>query len=320
MLFLDGKALDGALSGWGAMRRHRVKIPHIPNRLAGAIGRAMSFRGPARTRDLLWIGAIGVATSGCMSVEPAVPLERTWSYSPYAPGSQPNPMAIDLPDPALSSATPSSQPGRQRMSTRPVLAERRFETNLELFQIAPFVIANLGNRAKPGGAGKLAALIEASKAAPAASDPSFPSQVVISTRACGQADGALRQWAEARFCKAGATRYDELRIETFARWRTTVEVPCSDCVTRYMQRLNAFTIDGLAASLRTAGYTGLGIIEGQRMAGEFRSPLVHSGFSRDGAPLIAASHRPLTDAAGRPADLAPAIFQLQLYFPANEEN
>ncbi|MDV3456357.1 hypothetical protein RZN05_05130 [Sphingomonas sp. HF-S4] len=261
----------------------------------------------------------GVAASSCMSVEPAVPLERTWSYSPNAPGSQPNPMAIDVPDP-LPTGAASSQSGGQRMSKHQVLAERRFETNLDLSQIAAIVIAHLGDRAGSGNASALAALIETSKVPPAASNPSFPSQVVISTRACGRADGPLRQWAETRFCRGVATRYDELRIETFVRWRTMTEVPCSDCVTRYMQRLNAFTIDSFAASLRAAGYDGLGVIEGQRMAGEFRSPLVHSGFSRDEAPLIAVSHRPPTDLAGRPADLTPAIFQLQLYYSANREN
>lgn len=270
-------------------------------------------------RRLFFVGVAGLAASGCMSVEPAAPSGRTWSYSPYAPGSQPNPIAIDLPDPALSGAATSSQSGGQRMPTHPVIDERRFETDLELFQIAPLVIEHLGDGAVPGGAGRLAALIQAATIAPAASDPSFPSQVIVSTRACGRADGGLRQWAEARFCKPGVTRYDELRIETFARWRTTAQVRCSDCVTRYMQRLNAFTIQGITASLGAAGYGGPEVVEGQT-TGKFPSPLVHSGFARGvAAPLIAVSHRPLTDAAGRPADLPPAVFQLQLYFPVTEE-
>ncbi len=207
------------------------------------------------------------------------------------------------------------------MSMRPTIAESRFETDLELFQIAPLVIEHLGGRAAAGGAAELAAVIKSAQIAPAASNPSFPSQVVVSTRACGQADGSLRRWAEARFCKAGAQRYAELRIETFARWRTTVDVACSDCVRRYTERLNAFTLDLLATRLRAAGFAAVGVVEGQTGTGAFPSPLVHSGFMRDAvAPLVAASHRPLVDAAGRPSDLPPAVFQLQLYFPVTEEN
>jgi hypothetical protein len=72
--------------------------------------------------------------------------------------------------------------------------------------------------------------------------------------------------------------------------------------------------------LSTAGYAGVGIVEGQTV-GPFPSPLVHRGYIRDAAsPLIALSHRPLTDPVGRPADLPPAVLQLQLYFPSTEEN
>lgn len=255
-----------------------------------------------------------------MSVEPAAAPGRAWAYSPYAPGSQPNPTAIDVPDSALSGAAVPG-PKTQRVAGDPILAERRFETNLELFQILPIVIEHLDGGATPRGGAKLAAFIEAARNTSEVSNPPFPSQVVVSTRACGSADGTLRQWAETRFCIPGVTRYDELRIETFARWRTTTEVPCSDCVTRYTQRLNALTIDTAAARLGAAGYTALGVVEGRAGAGAFPSPLIHSGFVRDAtAPLLAASHRPLIDTVGRPLDLPPAVFQLQIYFPASAEN
>lgn len=272
-----------------------------------------------RARGLLTIVILGLAASGCMSVEPAASPGRTWAYSPYAPGSQPSPIAIDIPDAALSSAGPS-RPTTQRAAANAISTERRFETNLELHQIIPLLIERLDRVATPGGAATLAEFIEAAGARSAASNPPFPSQVVVSTRACGRADGTLRQWAETRFCKPGVTRYDELRIETFARWRTTTEVQCSDCVTQYIQRLNALTIDVLATRLGAAGYTGIGIVEGQTGVGAFRSLLLHSGFFRDAAaPLLAASHRPLLDSAGQPASLPPAVFQLQIYFPASAD-
>jgi hypothetical protein len=272
-----------------------------------------------QARDLLMIAVTGLAVSGCMSTEPAAAPGRTWAYSPYASGSQSNPIAIEVPDSALSGAAPSG-PKTQPQQSGPILAERQFETNLELFQILPLVIEHLQMEALPGGAAKLAAFIQAARNTAEVSNPSFPSQVVVSTRACGRADGALRQWAETRFCNAGLTRYDELRIETFASWRPTTNVPCSDCVTQYTKRLNALTIDTLTAPLGSIGYTGRGVIEGGR-GGPFPSPLVHSGFVRGpAAPLLAASHRPLADMAGKPLELPPAVFQLQIYFPASAEN
>lgn len=283
-----------------------------------AIGHAIPLCAHEKARDLLAIGIVGLAASGCTSIEPAAAPGRTWVYSPYAPGSQPNPIAIDVPESALSNATPSRQT-TQRVAGGPILAERRFETNLELFQIPRLVIEHLDGAATPSAAA-LAALIEAAGNTSEASNPPFPSQVVVSTRACGRADGTLRQWAETRFCKPGVTRYVELRIETFARWRTTTGVSCSDCVARYFQRLNSLTIGAVTTRLDAAHYSPLGVVEPQMEVGPFPSPLVHSGFVRDAAaPLIAVSHRPLVDRSGRPADLPPAVFQVQLYFPASAE-
>lgn len=268
----------------------------------------------------IWAGLAALSLPGCASYEPAGGTQTVSVYSPYAPGSQPNPMAVEVPDPAIDRQDGGVRPADRPPQFNRIVAERAYRTPLEIEQVNAALLRLLGDGEPSRDAGPLIDALVAEPGPGASPDMPFPTQITWIRRQCGPVDDALLRIAVARVCNGPQGQYDQVRIAEFSFVNTVVDVGCTECVHRYFARLAGFTTDSVETGLDRLGYQRLGVLVGQSSFHGFRTPHVHSGFARnDGSPLIVASHFPRSPPGqdDKQRSRSPGVRQLWLFFPVD---
>lgn len=203
--------------------------------------------------------------------------------------------------------------------SNPIVTDQHNHTDLEIAQIALLLTDMLAGPSSKSLSAEAVfrRIVDDRTQSAAAPDAPFPSLVIVQTRRCGApAANGVDKFALEYVCASGAERYDEMVVQEFARWSSTTNVTCNECVSRYFARQQRFTFDTLAPRLTAIGYASLGVVQGQQFVNGFPTPLVYSAFTRDGGLAIVAGHAPHdADAAGGPT----TIRELRLYFPVREE-
>ncbi|MEG3149577.1 hypothetical protein U1769_06730 [Sphingomonas sp. ZT3P38] len=195
--------------------------------------------------------------------------------------------------------------------------DRRYETRLEIAEAATVIIEAIKASADGGiTADDLLDRLDKVQKVEATAEQAFPSQIFARAYRCGGYRDGIRDLVFARYCGAGNDGYTQVIITSFLHWSTFSAINDGDSITRYLDRTNAFTISQIAEHLKALGYHGRGIVVGQSIVLGLPTPLVHTGFTHDGAaPVIAVGHRPEIPPPGFPPTPSAAVIEIRLYFP-----